>query len=129
MVHEFAPLIEGFRVAPVKKIACAYRLEIDVTGQFFQKHSGWPDFHSTSDELSRSKGCRHVLCADVSDFYNQTSHHRIQNALCSANVPEERANHIELFLRNLGRKESEAYIADPSLIVEEKIDGTNVGKY
>ena len=29
--------------------------------------------------------------------------------------------------RHLGRKESAAFIADPSLIVEEKIDGTNVG--
>ena len=29
--------------------------------------------------------------------------------------------------KHLGRKESEAFIADSSLIVEEKIDGTNVG--
>ena len=29
--------------------------------------------------------------------------------------------------KHLGRKESEAFIADPSLIVEEKLDGTNVG--
>jgi hypothetical protein len=29
--------------------------------------------------------------------------------------------------KHLGRKESEAFIADRSLIVEEKIDGTNVG--
>ncbi len=29
--------------------------------------------------------------------------------------------------KHLGRKESEVFIADPSLIVEEKIDGTNVG--
>lgn len=104
MVHEFAPLIEGFRVSPEKKVACAYRLDIDAAGQFFQKHSGWPDFHTTSDILSRLKSCKHVLCADVSDFYNQTSHHRIQNALCSANVPEERANDIELFLGNLNSR-------------------------
>jgi hypothetical protein len=29
--------------------------------------------------------------------------------------------------KHLGRKESEAFIADPLLIVEEKLDGTNVG--
>src|SRR4026209_532254 len=29
--------------------------------------------------------------------------------------------------KHLGRDESEAFIADPSLIVEEKLDGTNVG--
>src|SRR5689334_14535913 len=29
--------------------------------------------------------------------------------------------------KHLGREDSEAFIADPSLIVEEKLDGTNVG--
>src|SRR6266487_4641278 len=29
--------------------------------------------------------------------------------------------------KHLGQKESEAFVADPSLIVEEKVDGTNVG--
>lgn len=29
--------------------------------------------------------------------------------------------------KHLGRDESEAFIGDPSLIVEEKLDGTNVG--
>jgi len=29
--------------------------------------------------------------------------------------------------KHLGREESEAFIADPTLIVEEKLDGTNVG--
>src|SRR2546423_14339369 len=29
--------------------------------------------------------------------------------------------------KHLGQKESEAFIADPLLIVEEKLDGTNVG--
>jgi hypothetical protein len=29
--------------------------------------------------------------------------------------------------KHLGQKESEAFIAAPSLIVDEKIDGTNVG--
>ena len=29
--------------------------------------------------------------------------------------------------KHLGRKQSEAFVSDPSLIVEEKLDGTNVG--
>jgi hypothetical protein len=29
--------------------------------------------------------------------------------------------------KHLGRDESEAFISDPSLVVEEKLDGTNVG--
>lgn len=104
MVHEFAPDIEAFRVSPAKKVACAYRLDIDTNGQFFQRNSGWPDFHQQSDILSAAATCKYVLCADVSDFYNQTSHHRIQNALSSANLPAQRANNIELFLGNLNSR-------------------------
>src|SRR5262249_41586059 len=104
MVHEFASEIEGSRVAREKSVACAYRLDIDPSGQFFQKHSGWPDFHRASDSLTRSRSCKSVLCADVSDFYNQISHHRIQNALCSANVPPDRANDIENFLGNINSR-------------------------
>ena len=104
MVHEAAPTIEGFRIAKEKKIACAYRLELDAKGQFFQRNSGWPDFHARSEVFSKSKTCRFVVCADISDFYNQTSHHRIQNALSSANVKEERANSVERFLANLNSR-------------------------
>ena len=53
MVHEVSPTIEGFRIAKERKIACAYRLELDPKGQFFQKNSGWPDFHGHSEDSSR----------------------------------------------------------------------------
>jgi len=103
-VHEIAPLIESFRVAKENRVACAYRLDIDDKGQFFQKHSGWPDFQQQSDAISLLPDCKYVLCADVSDFYNQTSHHRIQNALLSALVSEKRATNIETFLGNLNSR-------------------------
>lgn len=104
MVHEVAPAIEGFRVAKEKRIACAYRLDVDANGQFFQRNSGWPDFHTRSTELAKAGSCKYVACADISDFYNQTSHHRIQNALSSANVKDERANSVEQFLGNINSR-------------------------
>jgi hypothetical protein len=104
MVHEVAEKIEQFRQPPKKRIACAYRVDLDANGQLFKAHSGWPDFHSRSDGLSEKDGVKYVVCADISDFYNQTSHHRIQNALSSATVPEIRAYSIELFLSNLASK-------------------------
>jgi hypothetical protein len=104
MVHEVAPTIEGFRVAKAKQIACAYRLDLDANGQFFQRNSGWPDFHERSTQLAKASTCKFVACADISDFYNQTSHHRIQNALSSANVQEERANSVEHFLGNINSR-------------------------
>lgn len=104
MVHEIAPTIEEFRVAKEKRIACAYRLDLDANGQFFQRNSGWPDFHKRSTELAKAQECKFVACADISDFYNQTSHHRIQNALSSANVSDERANSVEQFLGNINSR-------------------------
>jgi hypothetical protein len=104
MVHEVAPIIEGFRIAKEKKVACAYRLDMDAKGQFFQRNSGWPDFHERSGALAKLKTCKFVVCADISDFYNQTSHHRIQNSLSAANVNEERADNVELFLGNLNSR-------------------------
>jgi Reverse transcriptase (RNA-dependent DNA polymerase) len=101
MIHEVATTIEGFRIAKEKKVTCAYRLDIDAKGQFFQRNSGWPDFHERSEAFSKTATCKFVVCADISDFYNQTSHHRIQNALSSANVKDERANSVEAFLSNI----------------------------
>lgn len=104
MVHEYAPAMEEFRTSKEKRIACAYRLDLDEKGQFFQKNSGWPDFHTQSETLAKSKNCTYVACADISDFYNQTSHHRIQNALSSANIKEERAESVEQFLSNINSR-------------------------
>ncbi|MGN6387181.1 MAG: RNA-directed DNA polymerase [Verrucomicrobiota bacterium] len=99
--YEMAGEIEQFRAEPSLKVACSYRLDIQPDGQFFQKHSGWPDFHGRSVELANKKECKYVLCADVSDFYNQISHHRVQNALSSAGVLDDRSKNVERFLSNL----------------------------
>ncbi|WP_265596013.1 RNA-directed DNA polymerase [Verrucomicrobium sp. BvORR106] len=101
MVYEMAPQIEGFRIPVDIKISCAYRLEIESNGQFFSKDSGWGDFQEKSKELVDDFLCTHVVCTDVSDFYNQISHHRVQNSLGSAQVAENRSHVLERFLSNL----------------------------
>ncbi|HEX9273495.1 MAG TPA: RNA-directed DNA polymerase [Candidatus Binatia bacterium] len=100
LVYEMAPVIEGFRVPADRRIACAYRLEIDADGQFFRKDPGWTDFHEQSKANVKSKSCSHVISADITDFYNQISHHRIQNALSGAGVPENRSKVTERLLGN-----------------------------
>src|SRR6266536_1772364 len=61
LVYEMAPVIEGFRVPADRRIACAYRLEIDADGQFFRKDPGWTDFHEQSKANVKSKSCSHVI--------------------------------------------------------------------
>ena len=87
-----------------ERIACAYRLKLAADGTFFRKETGWSDFHSASDEMSVAEGCTHVVCADISDFYNQISHHRIQGALAQAGIEENRTRVIERFLSNINAK-------------------------
>jgi hypothetical protein len=99
LIFESATEIEAFRKP--KNIACAYRLEINADGRLFQKDSGWSEFHTASEKLIDGDECRFVLSADISDFYNQISHHRVQGALAQAGVEENRSQVIERFLGNV----------------------------
>src|SRR5205823_5637314 len=94
----------AFRRPKEERIACAYRIEPTPEGMFFGKETGWKDFHAASDEMSSSNSCRHVVCADISDFYNQVSHHRIQGALEQAGIEDNRTRVIERFLGNINAK-------------------------
>lgn len=104
LVSESAQQIEKFRRPIEEHVACAYRLEISQDGNFFRKDTGWSDFHEASERLSASATCTHVVCADISDFYNQISHHRIQGALEQAGIDENRTHVIERFLSNINAK-------------------------
>jgi hypothetical protein len=99
LVFESAEAIERFRKP--KNVACAYRLELTADGKLFQKDSGWSDFHIASEKLVDSGKFQFVLSADISDFYNQISHHRVQGALAQAGVEENRSQVIERFLGNV----------------------------
>src|SRR5438552_1527997 len=99
-VYEMSGAIEQFRIPEDQKIACAYRLDVNAQGQFFRKDTGWGDFHTRSKALARDRSCQFVVIADISDFYNQISHHRIQNALSSARITENRAKVAERLLAN-----------------------------
>lgn len=99
LVFESAKEIEAFRKP--KDVACAYRLDITADGRLFQKDSGWSEFHVASEQLANDPGCEFILCADISDYYNQISHHRVQGALAQAGVEENRSRVIERVLANI----------------------------
>jgi hypothetical protein len=101
LVYEMAPVIESFRVPADRRVACAYRLEIDAKGQFFRKDPGWTDYHEQSKANLKDASCSYVISADITDFYNQISHHRIQNALSGAGVSENRSKITERLLGNV----------------------------
>ena len=99
MVYEAAEKIESSRIPADRKIACSYRVEIDAQGQMFRDDNGWNDFHSISQDVSQNNDIQYVVIADIADFYNQASHHRIRNALELADISSERAKNFENFLK------------------------------
>jgi hypothetical protein len=113
LVYEMAPVLEKSRIPPQQRIACSYRIQLDPNGSFFPPSNGWNDFHQRSSEVAFSGQYTHVLLADISDFYNQINHHRIQNALESAAIARERAHNVEGFLSRLSAKQSRGLPVGP----------------
>jgi len=63
----------------------------------------------------------YVLVADITDFYNQASQHRIENALELAGISTARAKNIERFLSSVAAKQSRGLPVGPaaSIILAE----------
>jgi len=112
LAYEAAEPIEQSRVDPSQRVACSYRVNLDAKGSFFPAESGWKDFHQRSGELA-GEGFRHVLLADISDFYNQVSLHRVESALHTAALLPARVNNIHEFLLALNLKQSRGLPVGP----------------
>jgi hypothetical protein len=100
-IFEISEDIENYRINKDLKIACSNRIEIAANGEIFKKDSGWEDFKAKSYELANDSNCNYVLLTDISDFYNQISHHRVQNSISSSGILENKSKIIERLLNNL----------------------------
>jgi Reverse transcriptase (RNA-dependent DNA polymerase) len=120
-IYEAAEAIERSRVPIERKIACSFRLGLDASGTFFRANNGWPDFQEHSSELASSGRFSHVLLADISDFYNQIYHHRLENALADAEIPEQRRKNIASFISQITATQSRGIPVGPfaSIILAE----------
>lgn len=114
MVYEAAELIDKYRTPLEEKVACSYRVQTDAKGQLFRPTNGWDDYQSKSQELADTGDYEYVLTADIADFYNQISHHRVRNALEAAGVSPDRASSLESFLMSLTGGQSRGIPVGPS---------------
>src|ERR1017187_7485629 len=113
-MYEAAELVEKYRVPARLGIACSFRLQLTGDGSLFEPQAGWPTYHKRCVELAMSNRFTHVLTTDISDFYNQVSHHRVNNVLESAGIASQRAKNIEIFLSNLAGSQSRGLPVGPS---------------
>jgi hypothetical protein len=114
LAYEAADEIESMRVPDEQRVACSYRVAKDSKGSLYKESNGWDDFHSRSRELAESGDYSFVLTADIADFYNHISHHRLRNALETAGVTAERSKNIENILMNFTRGHSRGIPVGPS---------------
>jgi len=98
MVRSIATQVERARIPRSRKIACSYRIKPTADGNFFHQSYGYKDFVQKSLELAGHGSCSHVLKIDISDFYNQISHHRIENNLEAATIHRSLAEVVEQWL-------------------------------
>lgn len=93
-------------------VACSYRLSSHPTS-FFGNGTGFETFRTRCEEHSFMHS--HVLCADITDFYNKIYLHRLQNAIqLAVQQPPHIANRIEYFLTSLNTKASQGVPVGPA---------------
>lgn len=94
------------------QVACSYRLR-DLQNSFFADGSGYDVFKNQCETLSQQN--THVLCADITDFYNKIYLHRLANAIQQmSDDPSGISNKIEYFLTELNTKASQGIPVGPA---------------
>ncbi len=114
--------VEKARPPIRKSIACSYRINVDINGNFFREGNGYNEYQEKLIKLSNSQ--KYVLLADITDFYNQIYIHRVQNAIegCNHSLYEASVN-IEKFLMGLNNGLSQGIPVGPaaSIIMAEAV--------
>jgi hypothetical protein len=125
LIHECAQQVERYRVPEAQATVCSNRISLQSDGTLFASESGWKAFHKKSNELALSRRFSHILSTDISDFYNQLSHHRINNVLQSAGIEEARSKSIESFLSRINARQSRGLPVGPlpaAVLAEAALD-------
>ena len=82
IVRDIGSRIERRRSPAKENNVFSYRFKPTISGRLYSKNSknsGLEDFWKKSE--MRSSHSSHVLCTDISDYYNQIYHHTIENQL------------------------------------------------
>lgn len=120
-VQECAVAVEAWRIPKDQNISCSYRIEPTADGGLFEPGNGWLNFRKQSRVFAASGQFPVVLLADIADFYNQASQHRIENALEQAGISRDRAKAVEDYLNLISAKQSRGVPVGPaaSIILTE----------
>ena len=85
IVYQYGAGIESRRLP--EDTVFSYRFDPDVEHGLYGAIGKWNEFWSVAAEIS--EGYNHILYCDITDFYNQISHHVIENQLAQSSFPNQ----------------------------------------
>src|SRR5436189_2355286 len=93
LIGEFGDRLEKKRIPYGDEIVFSYRFAPMSDGTMYNMDADWPSFWKKSKEKAASIG-GYVAITDVSNYYNQIYHPRLEQQLQGAEVPQEAAQSI-----------------------------------
>lgn len=92
--------IEKVRIPKDKLQVFSYRINLDEQEKtLFDMNYGWREFQQVS--IDKAKENNYVLICDISHFYSNIYHHRLENSLAKLNIADKR---IEKNIKDLLQK-------------------------
>ncbi len=92
IIKDVGEKIESHRFPSSSNHVFSYRFMPTLDGEFFARHMVWNEFWTES----KNKATKYswVAISDISDLYNQISHHSVENQLDASGVPREAVESI-----------------------------------
>jgi hypothetical protein len=87
IIWELGKSIEVRRRPAVEHSVFSYRFQPSPDGELYSGPNAWNEFWRYCKEASKQTPV--VLVADIADFYNQISHHTVENQLIAAKWPNQ----------------------------------------
>jgi len=85
VIHQFGGLIEAKRASLDKVFS--YRFAPESDGKLFSSNETWETYWAECEQ--KAMRYKYVAYLDISDFYNQISHHTIDNQLIGCGFPNQ----------------------------------------
>lgn len=106
LVLSISDKIEKARIPIEKNEVFSYRIKFDEKeNTIFDKSISWSEFQKVS--IEKAKNNKYVLICDISNFYTNIYHHRLENSLQNLNVDDKRIEkYIMKFLQNISGTKS-----------------------
>lgn len=95
LAYSVSSSVENQRIPEERNQSCSYRVKSDASGRFFADDEGYSNYKTAIIEAIEDDNISHVLTLDLSDFYGQISHHRIQNNLEASGISNDESKVIE----------------------------------